>query len=278
VYAVMPGWMSDDRDYLALSDQAVEKALALDDTLALAHAVVGSNMITRAEGTPNLFMERYNKAIALDPKNPTLYMWRGLEFQNMGYIDAAIADYEKCLALDPLYDNSTVNLADAYVYKGDPARAVALYLPAASRGFNGMADSIVSALLQVEGEAAALFYAQLYLGNLKDKLAGAEWYAVIADPTRDPSPGLEIIRAAAEKVDYNIAEDVSVLLDFKAYDQLKVSGVVNHYPIWDPRHADFRRSPHFARIIRGYGYDKYWRKHGFPPQCRAIDETDFVCD
>jgi len=137
VYAVMPGWGYSDRDYLALADHAAEKALALDETLALAHATVGSNMISRVDGTPNLIMDKYNTALTLEPKNATLYMWRGLEYLNMGYIDASTSDYEKCLVLDPLYDNCRIGLAANHILRREPAEGVALYLQAKERGFGG---------------------------------------------------------------------------------------------------------------------------------------------
>jgi hypothetical protein len=31
-------------------------------------------------------------------------------------------------------------------------------------------------------------------------------------------------------------------------------------------------------MLESSGVLAYWRKHGFPPQCRAIGAKDFKCD
>ena len=31
-------------------------------------------------------------------------------------------------------------------------------------------------------------------------------------------------------------------------------------------------------MMRDIGLPEYWRKHGFPPQCRPIGDDDFECD
>ena len=46
---------------------------------------------------------------------------------------------------------------------------------------------------------------------------------------------------------------------------------------WDRFPASFRNSPGFKRTLERLGVVAYWRKHGFPPQCRAEGEADFEC-
>ena len=31
-------------------------------------------------------------------------------------------------------------------------------------------------------------------------------------------------------------------------------------------------------VLNKLGVPAYWRKHGYPPQCRAQGSTDFICD
>jgi hypothetical protein len=40
----------------------------------------------------------------------------------------------------------------------------------------------------------------------------------------------------------------------------------------------YRRSPEFKAHMTASGLPDYWRKHGFPPQCRAIGTDDFACE
>jgi hypothetical protein len=47
---------------------------------------------------------------------------------------------------------------------------------------------------------------------------------------------------------------------------------------WYPYPLEFRNSPHRKRLMRLVGMPVYWRKHGYPPQCRPLGADDFECD
>ena len=40
----------------------------------------------------------------------------------------------------------------------------------------------------------------------------------------------------------------------------------------------YRRSPEFKAHATASGLPDYWRKHGFPPQCKAVGSDDFECE
>jgi hypothetical protein len=46
---------------------------------------------------------------------------------------------------------------------------------------------------------------------------------------------------------------------------------------WDAALAGYRRSPQFKAQMRKTGVYDYWRKHGFPPQCRPLAADEFEC-
>jgi len=47
---------------------------------------------------------------------------------------------------------------------------------------------------------------------------------------------------------------------------------------WIPAMRPYRQSPEFKKHVRASGLPDYWRKHGFPPQCRPVGNDDFDCD
>ncbi|MGA8278783.1 MAG: hypothetical protein WB784_11395 [Rhodanobacteraceae bacterium] len=47
---------------------------------------------------------------------------------------------------------------------------------------------------------------------------------------------------------------------------------------WENEPPTFRNSPDFKKLIERLGVAEYWRKKGFPPQCRAVGADDFICD
>lgn len=54
----------------------------------------------------------YTKAIELNPKEPSVYLSRGLVYYNRKFYDLAVTDYGKAIELDP-------NETTAYYYRGD---------------------------------------------------------------------------------------------------------------------------------------------------------------
>jgi hypothetical protein len=49
-------------------------------------------------------------------------------------------------------------------------------------------------------------------------------------------------------------------------------------PHWDTGLPGFRNSATFKKLLNGMGVPDYWRRKGFPPQCRAVGAKDFTCD
>src|SRR6516164_4591495 len=56
-------------------------------------------------------LAQFNKAIKIDPKNPSAYLARAVAYAMKGERTAALADYEKVLQLDP-------RNVQAYTYRG----------------------------------------------------------------------------------------------------------------------------------------------------------------
>jgi CHAT domain-containing protein/Flp pilus assembly protein TadD len=68
-----------------------------------------------------------NKAIALNPQHDRAYNNRGIAYYNKGELDRAIADYTQAIALNPKNDVAYNNRGIAYVAKGELDRAIADY-------------------------------------------------------------------------------------------------------------------------------------------------------
>ena len=47
---------------------------------------------------------------------------------------------------------------------------------------------------------------------------------------------------------------------------------------WIPAMRAYRRSPEFKAHMKASGLPDYWRKHGFPPQCKPVGSDDFKCE
>ena len=104
-------------------------------------------------------------------------------------------------------------------------------------------------------------------------------YRALTDPSFDFQAEKTLIEqayfpaGAAEPV-FGLAHPDYLFL-YRQYDQLQS----NELPYWwFPHPQEFRNSPHRKRLMRLTGMPEYWRKHGFPPQCRPVGADDFECD
>jgi hypothetical protein len=67
----------------------------------------------------------------------------------------------------------------------------------------------------------------------------------------------------------------SALLLLKAYEEITHAGM--DPPIWWTRDGAWLKSSSRKRLMQFWHLPEYWRKHGFPPQCRPVGESDFEC-
>jgi serine/threonine protein kinase/Tfp pilus assembly protein PilF len=125
---------------------AAEKALAIDDTLAVPHAVLGGILSTsfewdeaerelrRAlelnpndpnprnwyafllcqEGRSSEAMVQAKQALAIEPLNLKYGDTLGTMYRDSGQYDAAVEQYKKTLEIDPNYQSALMNLASTY--------------------------------------------------------------------------------------------------------------------------------------------------------------------
>jgi hypothetical protein len=68
----------------------------------------------------------------------------------------------------------------------------------------------------------------------------------------------------------------------RAYTLLNALGDYERPPLIIAHSGDvmrgYRRSPEFKQHMRASGVVDYWRKHGFPPQCKPVGKDDFKCE
>ncbi|HET6853476.1 MAG TPA: protein kinase [Pyrinomonadaceae bacterium] len=101
-YAVLTAYTNvPARDVMPKAKEAALKALALDDTLAEAHASMGQ--IARYYDFDFLTAEReYRRAIELNPNYATAHQWLAEQLSALKRPDEAISEMRRALEIDPL--------------------------------------------------------------------------------------------------------------------------------------------------------------------------------
>src|SRR5437016_1741331 len=141
------------RESLPPARAALEKALALDDSLAEAHASFG--LLDTLELHLQQALVGYQRAIDLKPNYATAHHWLALGYATLGQFDPGIAEAKRAIELDPL--SLIINADCSWIYfnarRFDEAEAQARKtLEMDSRFF--LAHYYLGAVLQFKGQIA----------------------------------------------------------------------------------------------------------------------------
>ena len=278
-YNVAPGWGFVDRDYLALAREAATRAIELSPELSLPYAVLAINLNSRYPVDYEQALALFDEALDRNPKNTTAYLWRTIMYLDLGYFDRAEQGAQQCLEIDPAYEICRSFLALAVLFAGDTERALEIHETALRHGFFGNTEPFLHLYIATGEERTALI--ALAASNAASGInkATAFEYRAMTDPAFDYEAEKTLIEQAyipaGESEPVIGASYPDYLLRYRRYDQLQSSELAYW---WFPYPLEFHDSPHRKRLMRLTGLPEYWRKHGFPPQCRAQGADDFECD
>ena len=284
VAAIVESWGIIDRDYDAMVVPAAERALQIDPSLSMPWAALAMSKQNEKTVDWAKSLELSAKAIQTDPKNATAYLWRSIAWLNLGFFDEAIADQDSCLRVDPAYKNCTRWKAQSYVYTGDDSKAMALFEQGIAEGLvTNRANSFVPSMVRKGNTLAARLI-------LQDINVSPEFSNILI--TELANPGASKIDSNAIVAKYgagntkNSGVDLSMRIvylwlgDFDAVAEHMSDGDNANDEIlaWEPARPEWRNSAGFKRVLQKMGVVEYWRKQGFPAQCRAVGKDDFTCD
>jgi adenylate cyclase len=268
--------VGDERDWQAGAD-AVDTALRLDPSLSLAYAVRGEarSYATASRGAAGWeeSWDDYSRAIEHDGTNASTYVWRGENYAALGYLDRAVQDFQRCLEIDPAYELGRRQLAIAYFYLGRTDEALRLLETGLENGYF-FDDALLVPALAARGDRVGAL-SILALVYKDDPALIRPLFRALTDPTfseRDRQDAVALVKVAK-----NSATFVPMaLLLLKAYDKIVLP---DSYPAiwWDRDDPAWLRSQSRKLLMQHWHLPEYWRKHGFPPQCRPIGDTDFEC-
>lgn len=281
VSSVIQSWGFYDRDYTALARTSAERALKLDLGLSMPWAVLSQVQKHKWPVDYDTVQQQMEKAIAADPRNTTALLWRGISWIELGFFDRAIADLDLCLKLEPGYHNCRNHKMLALLVRGDASAAVAQFNLGVSNGaFQSRAENLLPTLVQRGDDTAAL----LLMDSLEFPVA---LRPILLEAMRHPEgkhpPGRDVVARYLSDPGNLAVKNVGLThfhLWFGDYDRVadlddSLQAVI---VAWDPYPASFRNSPQMKRRLVNEGVVAYWRKHEFPPQCRAVGSADFTCD
>lgn len=251
---------SSPREELPRARVAAAKALALDSTLAEAHAALAHVLFAFDWNWPAAGRE-YERAIALDPGYATGRQRYGIYLLDQGRFDEAAAALTEALAIDPLSAPITMTLGRVEVSARRPGRAVPRLLAALELNpelsfahqqlghaylQQGMVDPALAAfrraaLLSGPGDSAQLAYA--YALSHRRAEAEAIVRQLLASGARRYVPPFGVAMAYVGLGD----SDAAFRWLERGYEERAAyMDMLNVTPAFDPLRAD----PRFGRLLR----------------------------
>jgi TolB-like protein len=281
VCSVAPSWGVRDRDYYAMAPVAARRALELDPNLsmpwaALANAAQRSMPVDWAAN-----FELLDRAIAADARNSTAFLWRGINWIYLGFFERAIADFDRCLELEPNYPNALRHKALALLWSGKTDAAFDLFERGVAQGFvTSRAENFVGPLVA----RGNLLAAHLLLDDMgfapEERIILIDALRTPGSPRKEAATTIQAYLANSDNPDLRSITATHPFLWLGDFDKTGESddGASSAIISWERFPPGFRNSPGFKRKLERNGVLTYWRKHGFPPQCRAVGAKDFTCD
>lgn len=259
-----------DHDSLALA--AAHRALEIDPGLSMAYAVIGMKHEVTGDGYAGA-VRNLDTAIENDPNNATAWLWRGLTLKDMGYIDAALADFDQCLSIDPGYIICSQYRALSLLSLGEIEAAITQFEATIEDNFHSTDESFVSYYVHSGQRNTALLVAALAFR--KEFAPVKDWIEAIENPLEDQSIRVDRFNqwGAAHNMTVCDMGDVAVALR----QEQCFPTVVNASLMWHPDTAYYRKTAAFKAFVNTHLMD-YWQENGFPPQCGELGDGDFVCD
>ena len=262
------------------SIEAAQRALELDASLSMPHAVLGLHH-SRINSWEDSLRE-LDAAIELDSRESTGWMWRGMQTTKLGYLEESIKYYKEAYLVDPDTGINSDHLGFSLLAVGRDEEAYIYLNKALDRGRDIYMDTFMNVVATGDFHGARL--AALYL------FEGYEILPYLMPIFEDQNDANERQRQidrfwkqlAILKPDVDfIYEDALMYAVFGEFD--KTTEIFLENPgygtrVWHPALAEYRKSDQFKGYIRQSNIEEYWRKHGWPDMCRPLGDDDFECD
>jgi len=273
-----------------LAVYAAQKALAQDDSLAEAYAVLGglADMDGKWAEAETLFL----LAIVNEPMDSTAHLWFGEHLFKLGRLDNALEEALIAYQLDPLHPANNALLGWIYFYQNDTSNALK---------YGAAAWDL--------GHASGLYFqawVNLRIGEFDRAVGFAEqWDALMVQRFTNlhPPPSLKLLIEAkideAKKplflemlAEHETIDLIQILLtgyvSFERIDEayevatmaLDLDGYNRNnfeWYFWQSDMALFRQDPRFAALVTELGMVDYWREYGWPDVCQPAGDS-VICN
>jgi tetratricopeptide (TPR) repeat protein len=278
---VYPDYLPMDRPRSLIDARvAAEKSLELKPDQAEPLAVLG--LVAAEESRWADSMAYFDQAIALNPGEPSAYLWQGIQLLKIGYTEKAEHVLRKAVELAPGTGVNSSWLAGALFLNGEVEEAERYAIRAQDLGH---------------------FYSSLILAEIYDARGDIESAAEAMDrwhramriepfqPTSLAYAARGNDRLESDVIDWALnargifglgiaVGPLAIVRSPKALDLMRTLFTNSHSMVsnlWFPRYAYLRTMPGMATLLQDLNLQEYWMENGWPRWCKPSGD-DIVCE
>jgi len=279
-YANIPSYDSEVEEgvYYDLAENAANQALKINPANSEALTVKADNAFVVCNKNEGIRLLK--KAIASNPNDPTAHHWYALYLSSTGNLEQALKEIQIASRIDPLITAVIASEAQIWSAMGDYQKAEALYLSAATLGFEGGSLYSITLNQALSGDFRTL-------ENL-NSTGGAKYktlYQLFSDAIQNPAktPALELYISEQPKPGYFEAAGYLELLAAIGspfvMEYLTGNDCVD-IPVltWGETFRQVRGTPEFFHLMERQGTVEFWREFGWPDDCASLDQSLAECN
>ncbi|WP_191621365.1 winged helix-turn-helix domain-containing tetratricopeptide repeat protein [Marinihelvus fidelis] len=273
---------ANKNEHLARAESSARYALEMEPASSDALGVLAAVMASQGEASQAASL--YERAYELGGRDTNVLHWHAMLFNSMGYFEPLVPMLETAWQDDPLSPLLACSLAGTLTLAGHPEDAI----------------QILIGMPRFDRRDLILGLASLYLGdfdNARQMFSGlqvrngelsAEYANLLVDafeyPLRRETVESGMVEEAHEgRLDPYLAFEILMLMGSPRAFDLEIDygnsdfGYRMPEEIWSNWGVELRRDPRFKGWVRQLGYDRYWRKFGWPDRCKPTGRDDFEC-
>jgi len=255
-----------------------EKALASDPDNATAIAAIANirnQQTTLGYGSYDWgeTIALFTRALDIDPRNASALNWRGLTYDLVGDVERALADFQRCVDVEPYYTPCRENLHWFLADTGQDDAAMQLLRDSQNKGVSKSLYVHLALLARTGNEL-------MFKAATNDERALRGWrrhdelYNAFRNLDADHS---ELAQSIVEFIDANPGRDET----FKGTALMPlgyVPPVAQGYSLYTDSAKKYRKTREFREWVTKVGVVDYWREYRYPNVCRPAGDDDFECD
>jgi TolB-like protein len=267
---------ADERGERAKGREFAAEALKIapDNSLALAITAL-SLLYDRIEGYGTedyaKIFAAFDRALEIEPKNANALNWLGIAHNYLGENEKAAQVHRRCIDVDPALAACRSNLVMELLSQGKRDEAEAALDAAIDTGAFAVGPGQMLLFADMKRRDAFLLLS-LNVPALRGFHKFNALYDALADPAGDDRALAAELKALIAENDGSLRVNslLNALGDYSTPTLITVQ--------WLGALTGYRRSPEFKAHMRASGAYDYWRRYGFPAQCKPKGKDDFGCE